>query len=42
MENVSDKIVEEIKTYFSSPISVFETRAIYEIILKMQSREGYR
>jgi hypothetical protein len=42
MENFSDKVVERIKTYFSSPMSVFETRAVYEIILKMQNRAGYR
>jgi len=42
MENIFDKVVEKIKTRFSSSISVFETRAIYERMLKMQSRVDYR
>jgi hypothetical protein len=37
MENISNKVVENTKIYFSSSVSVFEICVVYEIMLKMQS-----
>jgi len=34
MENVFDKVVQKIKTHFSSSISVFETRVVYDRVLQ--------
>jgi hypothetical protein len=38
MKNVSDKIIENTETNIFSSVSVFENRAVYEIMWKKQCK----